>query len=291
MSLVQHTAILTDGHDSWSWLHFELFSYIRLDNVPIMQRKSVFMLEYLAQNQSSPNLNEAKTHFLYMSPNLLSLWWLRKKKAFKKNVNPLEKYSFLFMVHLIFEVFWAQRPRGYHLFEMHIVQFNMLLGTLVSKQAQTKKPRETERKCKMEFCNIQFTNGVIKRTPSSLHPQNSSVHTHKYRGERLLWCLFSDGKEKNRREGVHRHSSELNVFFKVELNFVQNPPGGRHYWKPFPLKMSAAPPLAWLSLAYIWPAFVRRRLGPQLEGEVGLGGWCWVAVMVCVLCMCGWYTR
>lgn len=92
------------------------------------------------------------------------------------------------MVHLIFEVFWAQRPRGYHLFEMHIVQFNMLLGTLVS--TQTNKQRETERKCKMEFCNIQFTNGVIKKTLSSLHPQNSSVHTHKYRGESLLWCLF-----------------------------------------------------------------------------------------------------
>lgn len=26
-----------------------------------------------------------------------------------------------------------------------------------------------------------------------------------------------------------RHSSKLNAFFKVELNFVQNPPGGRHY--------------------------------------------------------------
>lgn len=83
------------------------------------------------------------------------------------------------MVHLIFEVFWVQRPRGYHPFEMHIVRFSMLLGTLVSIQTQTKKQRETERKCKMEFCNIQFTNGVIKKTQSSLHPQNSPVHTHK----------------------------------------------------------------------------------------------------------------
>lgn len=48
--------------------------------------------------------------------------------------------------------------------------------------------------------------------------------------------------------------------------------------------MSAAPPLAWLSLAYIWPVFVQRRLGPQLEGEVGL--WGGLTVIVCVLCMC-----
>lgn len=26
-----------------------------------------------------------------------------------------------------------------------------------------------------------------------------------------------------------QHSTELNAFFKVELNFVQNPPGGHHY--------------------------------------------------------------
>lgn len=43
-----------------------------------------------------------------------------------------------------------------------------------------------------------------------------------------FYFLFFDGRE-NRREGVCRHSGELNVFFKVELNFVQNPPGGRHY--------------------------------------------------------------
>lgn len=90
-------AILTDVQNIWSWLHFELFSYIRLDYVPIMQRKSVFMLEYLAQNKSSPNLKEDKTHFLYMSPILLSLWWLRKKKALKNNVNPLKKYSLSYL--------------------------------------------------------------------------------------------------------------------------------------------------------------------------------------------------
>lgn len=120
----------------------------------------------------------------------------KKRKLSKEKDNPIKKYSFLFMVYLIFEVFWAQRHRGYHLFEMHIVQFNMHLGTLVSTQAQTKKQREAERKCKMEFCNIQFTNGVIKKTQSSPHPQHSSVHTHKYRGKSLHWCLFSDGKER-----------------------------------------------------------------------------------------------
>ena len=45
----------------------------------------------------------------------------------------------------------------------------------------------------------------------------------------LFSFFFIEGEKKNRRERESRHSSELNAFFKVELNFVQNPPGGRHY--------------------------------------------------------------
>lgn len=60
-----------------------------------------------------------------------------EKKQGLNNIHPLDNYShsYLSVVHLLFEIFWAQRPRGYHLFKMHIVHFNMLVGTLVSTQA------------------------------------------------------------------------------------------------------------------------------------------------------------
>lgn len=41
----------------------------------------------------------------------------------------------------------------------------------------------------------------------------------------MFFFLAEEGKKTGEIEGS-RHSSELNAFFKVELNFVRNPPRG-----------------------------------------------------------------
>lgn len=46
--------------------------------------------------------------------------------------------------------------------------------------------------------------------------------TQIYSGNVMYFFFIGEKREST-------DSSELNAFFKVELNFVQNPPGGRHY--------------------------------------------------------------
>lgn len=255
------------------------------------------------------HINDNNRCFILKWPPSDSLAFVIRHKHNKwgsNNVHYLEKFpSLLFnFLHLLFEVFLGPRPIGCDPLEMHMLQLTRFWGHLNQQQSKRKKKPEqqkAEEKCQIEFEHYSdshvcvFVSDVsVKINRGSSVPKNpltlSSINTkarggggHKYVPECALFFLSSSSSSlfffffffffivrgKNRRKRESRHSSELNAFFKVELNFVQNPPGGRHYWKPFPLKMSAAPPLAWLSLAYIWPAFVWSRLGLQLEGWEG----------------------
>lgn len=127
----------------------------------------------------------------------------------------------------------------------------MLLGTVASAEVQTQEQQKAEGKWQIEFEHyskshvcVLVSDVPVKINHDSTVPHNSSDSPqHKYRGEGrrrrrrrgckyipgMFFFFFFSSRGKNRRKRESRHSSELNAFFKVELNFVQNPPGGRHY--------------------------------------------------------------
>lgn len=121
---------------------------------------------------------------------------------------------------------------------MHMVQFICFWGHLQEQQ-------KAEGKCHIEFEHhsnshvCAFVSDVSITINHDLTPQKTPVSPHyKYRGERRrrddkIYCwnflfsfFFIYQSGKNRRDRDSRRSSELNAFFKVALNFVQNPPRG-----------------------------------------------------------------
>lgn len=121
--------------------------------------------------------------------------------------------------------------------------------------------------CPMFLQQYILSPPCVIETPYNSFPFPSSVNTEAREYiPGMFICFMEGGRQK--KHGASIQSSELNAFFKVELNFVQNPPqGGRHYWNLVPLENGCGftVGLALISIHLACP-FVWGRLGLQLEG-------------------------
>lgn len=154
----RHQAWLTDSL---------LYSQAR---VLLLRGKFVFYAKILHRTNNIHDLYTVKLRFIFKYPGFLCLWWVRKLSQVY-SVHPLTNcaHAYLSIVPLLFEVFWAHRPSGYHLFEMHVAQLACFRGHLSQHRHKHQSRERHGGSARWSFAIYTFTNGVIKKNQSSLH--------------------------------------------------------------------------------------------------------------------------
>lgn len=258
-----------------------------------------FDAKILHRTNNIHNLYTMKLCFIFKYPSFLCLWCVRKLSQVY-SVHPLKNYAhaYLSIVPLLFEVFWALRPSGYHLFEMHVVQLACFRGHLSQHRHKHKSRERHGGSARWSFTIYTFTNDVIKKNRSSLHSpkvlrppaliQGREGHKCILRPFSLLFIFFFWWKREQERRSVQAQRW-MECIFQSGAELCAKSPQGPPLLKAISSQNECGSNIG-LALISIHLACLCARDGWghswRVRWDWGRAGGRWVALIVCVLCLC-----